>query len=264
MKLNHSISTFGLFALLMASMGYASLNLNTGTMLLVSVVMFLTCAANSIHLLGIRSTSIFVVAALVIGWFTEFTGEKYGWFFGHYVYTDVLGWKVFGVPLVIPIMWFNLCYISLITSFLILERQPFKQSRSVPELAAVALLGAVLVTAYDLAADPYMVYVVKAWIMEEKNGAWFGVTLQSFTGWLVVSFSILAVFLLATKSRNWSLPGDFRVSHALIPVAMYSSWVGFWVMYGQPVETRTVAAFAMGMPILIVLLTYRHWKNFNS
>jgi uncharacterized membrane protein len=247
----------------MASMGYASLDLNTTTMFVVSAVMFLTCAFSGLHLLGARATAALVVLSLVIGWFAEYTGEKYGWFFGHYVYTDALGLKIFSVPLVIPIMWFNLCYVAMVMSFLIVERLPFRGFQSVPEAAGIAFLSAVLVTAYDLAADPYMVYVVKAWIMEKKDGWWFGETLQGFAGWMVVAFSILFAFLLAAKKKDWSVPQDFGALHALIPVSMYFSCMCFWVLYGHPVETRTISAFAMGLPILVILLSVKHWKNFK-
>lgn len=263
MKPNLSVTTYVLFAAVMASMTYASLNLNTATMFLVSSVTFLTCAVSATHLMGGRSALVFIVIALSFGWFAEYTGERFGWFFGDYDYTDALGFKVVGVPLVIPIMWFNLCYISLVMSFLIVELQPFKRANSVTGAAGVALLGAVLVTAYDLAADPYMVYVVKAWIMDKKDGGWFGVTLQGFVGWMVVAFVIIFSFLLAARRIAGTTAPSFKVAHAWLPVALYLSWMSFWVLYGQPIETRVISAFAMGTPVLIVMLTFKHWKNFS-
>lgn len=262
MKINASKATYFFFFLLLISMIYSSLNLTTVTMALVSVVMFCTCAASSTHLFGKSATIKFIIASLVIGWFAEYMGARYGWFFGDYDYTDTLGFMVFGVPFVIPIMWFNLCYVGLLLSSLIIERAPFRKTASIPQLAGLAFLGATLVTAYDLAADPYMIQVVKAWIMEKPDGWWFGGTLMGFVGWMTVAFWILMTFLLSTRKQPWSLPRDFRLPHALIPVAMYFCWMMFQVTYGVPVETRTISAFAMGTPILIILLTLKDWKNF--
>jgi putative membrane protein len=256
--------TFIFFSLLLMSMGYSSLHLNTQTMFVVSVMMFLTCVSSAAHLLGSRSAATFVALASGMGWFAEFMGERYGWFFGEYHYTDALGVKIAGVPMVIPIMWFNLAYIGLIMSFLILERRPFQRLTSLMDMLRIAILGSVLVTAYDLAADPYMISVIKAWIMVRKDGWWFGETLVGFVGWFTVALSILMAFLFYSRRKKWSLPKGFGTAQALIPVAMYFCWMIFQVMYGYPVETRTVSAFVLGTPILIVILSVKHWKGFRA
>lgn len=41
-------------------------------------------------------------------------------------------------------------------------------------------LAAMIVTAFDLGADPYFVYTLKAWIMAKTGYAWFGETVQGF------------------------------------------------------------------------------------
>jgi uncharacterized membrane protein len=79
----------------------------------------------------------------------------------------------------------------------------------------MSLLAAMLVTAYDLGADPYMVFVLKAWIMTKQDGAWFGETVQGFVGWTVVGFCIVMAFRLAgaqgaAAARGAASPGATR------------------------------------------------------
>jgi hypothetical protein len=88
--------------------------------------------------------------------------------------------------LVIPLMWFALTYIGYVIANLIIWRAPVDGSPRILDVVLMSLLAAMLVTAYDLGADPYMVFVLKAWIMTKKDGAWFGETVQGFVGWMVV------------------------------------------------------------------------------
>jgi len=70
--------------------------------------------------------------------------------------------------------------------------------------AAVAGLGALIITSWDLGMDPMM---VKAghWVWEVK-GAYFGVPLQNYWGWWLTSFTAFGIFLLClpVKMRPFS------------------------------------------------------------
>ena len=48
----------------------------------------------------------------------------------------------------------------------------------------------------------------------------------------------------------------FTKIHALIPVLIYANLMMFQVLFGFPVETRTIAVFAMGIPLLAALFTF--------
>jgi uncharacterized membrane protein len=265
-KLTHISRKFSfVFAgTLLLCMGYSSLNLNTTSMFLVSTFMLLTCFASAIHLFGIRSALVFLVGTLVIGFFAEYMGENYGWFFGDYDFTEVLGFKFLGVPIIIPMMWFSLSYIGLILAFLLSERRPFQQQMTWAGITATSALGALLVTAYDLGADPYMVFEVKAWIMEKKDGWWFGETVQGFVGWFGISFTILFLFQFFMRFQKWSFPKSFKLWDTLIIVLIYASLMFYQILYGVPVETRTISVFAMGIPLFIAILGMKHWNQFKN
>ena len=68
--------------------------------------------AQSIYELGFRNTLIFLLITSTIGFLAEVLGTNSGFPFGKYYYTDFLGEKVLGVPMVVPLVWFVIAYIS--------------------------------------------------------------------------------------------------------------------------------------------------------
>lgn len=228
-----------------------------------SIALFFAAWWSARQLLGLRNTAVFAALGLGLGWFAEQMGSSRGWFFGRYTYTDVLGPHLGDVPLVIPLMWFALCYVGYILAKLLLWREPQADVKSWPRRLLTALLAAMLVTAFDLGADPYFVFVLKAWIMQKTDGGWFGETLQGFAGWMLISFLIvlLAQFLIRTEP-NTQKPVSRTVELAAgLPIAIYASGMLFQMAFGHPIETRVVAFFAMGIPILAAAAAWWQWRQ---
>jgi uncharacterized membrane protein len=257
-KTKISLLSFTAFALLLGAMGIAGLHLSMEAMFAVSTLMFITCSLSAMHLHGVRTALRMIPLAVGIGFFAEYMGENYGWFFGDYDFTGALGPRVAGVPVVIPLMWFNITYMCSVLGNVVLYRDPVAP-RGLFNALKSALFCAMLVTAYDLGADPYMVYVAKAWVMIKADGAWFGETVQGFVGWTVVSFAIAMLFQLLQRGAE-TRPAPFEKKHALVPMLIYMNLMAFQVLYGHPLETRTIAVYAMGTPLLAALLAYRSWS----
>jgi len=239
---------------------------NSGTQLLVvsSVLMFSACLASATRVLGLRPAMSLVLIALPIGWFAEEMGANYGWFFGSYDYTPVLGPQLGSVPVVIPLMWFALSYIGYVMANLIVWQVPADGATSVRRSIVMACLAALIVTAYDLGVDPYMVYKLKAWIMVKHDGWWFGETLQGFAGWMLVACSIVLVFRLLLRllpGRPGTRPAPAtRTRDVLVPLGLYGALMLFEATQGVPVETRTIALFVMGMPLLCAACGLYRWQ----
>lgn len=88
----------------------------------------------------------FVAKAIAIaaaGFLLEVAGVKTGKIFGSYYYTDVLGWQLFDVPLLIGLNWFFMVYCSVQLAKL------FK----LPVLPS-ALLAGLFMVSYDIALEP--------------------------------------------------------------------------------------------------------------
>lgn len=241
---------FVLLAAYALTMAWRSHDDTTIALVAAALLMFAACWVNATQLFGSRAALWFVVVGVCLGWFAEQMGASRGWFFGSYTYTGVLGWRLGDVPVVIPLMWFALCYVAVVLCNLIVWQRPATWDLSLPWTVFLSFLAAGLVTAYDLAADPYMVYVLGAWIMTEKDGWWFGETLQGFVGWMTVAFAIVMVFRWAARRCPQPNPGTYRTRDAFVPIGIYAGSMVFQMIEGQPVETRTIAAFAMGVPLL--------------
>ena len=236
------------------------------TVLLVasSLLMFGCCWASAAHLLGGGAALRLVAVATSFGWAAEQLGSSYGWFFGSYTYTAVLGPRLGHVPVVIPLMWFALAYVGYVIANLIVWQDPVDRPASLGHDAILALLGATVVTCYDLGVDPYMVYVLKAWIMAEKDGWWFGETVQGFAGWMVVSFAILFAFRRLARARPAARRAGVvlpTLRHVAVPLSVYAGLMVFQVLLGYPVEARTIALFAMGFPLLAAIVGLLRWQG---
>lgn len=235
----------------------------TTLLVLSSLVMFGCCWVSAAHLLGGRAAARLVLVAVVLGWAAEQLGSSRGWFFGSYTYTGVLGPRLGEVPLVIPMMWFALCYVAYVIANLIVWQAP-SDSAGAPSLGQdllMSLLGAMVVTCYDLAGDPYMVNTLHAWIMTDKDGWWFGETVQGFGGWMLVSFTILLVFRRGLRGKPLRPAAPVMLRHALVPLGVYGGLMLFLVGLGNPVETRTIALFAMGFPLLAAACGLLRWQR---
>jgi putative membrane protein len=229
-----------------------------------SLLMFGCCWASAAHLLGGGAALRLVAIATSFGWLAEQLGSSYGWFFGSYTYTPVLGPRLGDVPVVIPMMWFALAYIGYVIANLIVWQDPVDRPASLGHDAIMSLLGAMVVTCYDLGVDPYMVYVLKAWIMAKTDGWWFGETVQGFAGWMFVSFAILFAFRRLARARATSADAGAMLPtarHVFVPLAVYAGLMVFQMLLGHPVEARTIALFAMGFPLLAATIGLLRWQG---
>jgi len=173
----------------------------------------------------------------------ERVGHTTGFPFGEYDYTGALQPTIGGVPLIVPLAWFAMGVPALEVGHAV-QRVP----RGLPEprgvLAAVAeraipvLVGAVALTAWDLFLDPQM--VEEGYWAWDVDGAYEGIPLSNYAGWLGVGVVVLAVL------------GRIRpAGPAAVPLlALYTWWavmstIGFLVFFGRPL-VGVVGGVGMG------------------
>jgi uncharacterized membrane protein len=236
--------------------------IQTAALVASSLLMAGLCYRSAAHVLGAGAALRLAAIATGAGWLAEQLGASYGWFFGSYTYTPVLGPRLLDVPVVIPMMWFALAYIGHVVANLIVWQAPDDGPASLGQDALLALLGAMVVTCYDLGVDPYMVYVLKAWIMTKTDGWWFGETVQGFAGWMCVAFSILFAFRRLVRVRPVAGTGTgTALRHVLVPLGVYAGLMVYQMLLGHPVEVRTIALFAMGFPLLAAGIGLLRWQG---
>ncbi len=122
------------------------------------------------------------VTIVVAGFLLEVVGVKTGVIFGHYSYSNVLGPKLFDVPLLIGLNWFFMVYCSVQIARL------FKVS-----LLPTALLSGLFMVIYDFALEPNAI-ALHYW-------DWVGntVPLQNYLAWF--GFGSLFSFFFLYKNQ---------------------------------------------------------------
>ena len=161
---------------------------------LLTITAFIFALLHGSQVLTWRRTLLLLALTFAVSLLFECVGVATGWVYGPYHYTGKLGPKFLGlVPLLIPVAWFMMTYPSyLIATKLV----PALKSVWIWRLA-VAALGALVMTAWDLSMDPMMV-AGGHWVWEQV-GAYFGVPLQNYWGWWLTTFVTFWLFLSVAR-----------------------------------------------------------------
>ena len=159
----------------------------------------------------------------------ELAGSTTGWPFGAYHYTGALVPHLGGVPVVVPLAWFAMAV-------------PAREvaARLARRAWARVALGALALTAWDLMLDPQM--VGEGYWAWEAGGAWRGIPLSNYAGWLVASAAVMVVL-----DRLLPPPGGGLPLLALYAWWGFSEALAFVVFFGDPL-VGVVGGVAMLVP----------------
>lgn len=135
-----------------------------------------------------RNTGIALSAFFVIGFFAEVFGVNTGLLFGTYYYEEVLGWKIWGTPIMLGVNWMLLGYCCGVTVNQFFPRLTWWQKGPI---------AAALMVFLDLFIEPVAI--------QYNFWEWPGnvVPLQNYLGWYLVSLPLLWLFAyLQGQIRN--------------------------------------------------------------
>ncbi len=199
------------------------------------VTVFTFFLASTSHAL-IHRGALWTLGYLVIsvggGLFIEAVGHTTDIPFGPYFYAETLGAKVLGVPVVIPLAWAMMAYPCLLVA-----------QRLVRPRWAVALVGGVALSSWDLFLDPMMV-AEGHWVWERTTPALPGIPgipAQNFLGWLITGVVMLG--LLSFLPR---ITADDRMPLALWLWVYVSSVLANAVFFGRP-WVALIGGIVMGL-----------------
>ncbi len=156
----------------------------------------------SVYEMGIKNTLILLAISTIIGFLAEVLGTSTGFPFGKYYYTDFLGQKVLNVPIVVPLVWFVIAYITFSQCFSYFGdlKNPRESGTRILSLVALAAFGTM---AWDLMVDPMFVsYGYWVWEGTDSIPTLYGVPLSNFVGWFVVAFLMMGAFLYVTRKKK--------------------------------------------------------------
>lgn len=192
-------------------------------LILATLALFGFSMGHAVWSLGSRPALTFLGLSFGISLLFESVGVLTGRVYGPYYYTDRLGVKVFGlVPLLIPIAWFMMIY----PAHVLVERLTgVRRARSFWQTVWLAGLSALAMTAWDLVMDPTMVSSGH-WVWEVE-GAYFGIPVQNYAGWLVTTFSIYLLYRLSAGRRAPRPWGTSSRRFQNLPLLAYTvTWLG--------------------------------------
>ena len=87
-----------------------------------------------------------------------------------------------------------LVYPSYVLANLIVDGWPVGTPGGRSHMVRLALVGALVMTAWDLVVDPILSGpTVGAWVWE-RGGPYYGVPIQNYLGWMATAFTIYLVY----------------------------------------------------------------------
>jgi uncharacterized membrane protein len=214
-----------------------------------TIVLMLFSLCHASYLLGARRALVFFVISAVVSWLFEQVGVATGLIYGPYHYTDQLGAKLGHVPVLIPLAWFMMIYPSYIIANLIVLYRPAGFATRAGPIVWLSLLSAVVMTAWDLPMDPQM-SGSGHWVWEQ-GGAFFGVPLQNFAGWLLTTFTVYLLYRILEPRLGRRTDIQPSTLFASMPVIAYGAVTALYVLHETPEALRLIALFAMGLPTLL-------------
>lgn len=194
----------------------------------------------------LRAMLFFIGVCLVVGNISENLGVLTGFPFGRYYFTDVMGPKLFVVPVLLGLAYVGMAYLSwtLAHSILVNGRTPSTRTRVV----VVPLVAAIIMVAWDLAMDPVWSTVLRAWIWP-KGGSYFGVPVSNFVGWFLTVYVIYQIFALYLRRR---------------PINPQQLPSGYWqiavMFYAVSAAGNIILAIPHGAPTVVSDFAGVQWK----
>lgn len=184
---------------------------------LTTAVGFAFCLVHGASQTGWRKVLILAGTCFIVAMALECIGVSTGKIYGPYHYSDQLGPKFLGlVPYLIPLAWFMMMYPSLVIAQDLLRTSAPRGIK----ILLTAGLGGLVMTAWDLVMDPFMVQAGHwTWDGPAKTLVYFGIPLQNYWGWFITTLLTFAIYFFVTANTR-SGGGKIEVRW---PAVMYAT-----------------------------------------
>ncbi len=188
---------------------------------------------------GPRFTAWLLAVTVLGGLAVEAVGIRTGFPFAAYSYNGTLGWKLLGVPLVVPLGWTMMGYTAHVVGQTIAA-----ESRWAVVISAWAL------TAWDLLLEPLMVRE-QHWIWSSTAPAVAGIPVTNFTGWFGTALLMMTVLAAVAPSPAGA---DDTIPHVMYVWVFISLLFANVVIWRQP-AFAVAGGVGMGAVVAALLAT---------
>ncbi|TSD95266.1 carotenoid biosynthesis protein [Gordonia rubripertincta] len=230
-----------------------------GTLPLTVASVVLLASASALHLAATRGFGAAIALVVIAGGgglLAEAIGVSTGFPFGTYAYTDGLGLKVLGVPVLVPLAWIMMSWPALAVTRRLVGATRLSGTRA---RVVTALLGAYALTAWDVFLDPQMVDQGH-WTWSFPTPSLPGVDdipLTNFAGWLLVSFLMIAILdrLIGAGDADDAVPVTAYLW------TYFSSVMAHAMFFGRPTVALTGAVVMGAVAIPVLVLEVRAFRS---
>jgi len=153
---------------------------------------------------------------LGIGTFFESLSLRTGFPFGHYEFTDLMGPKISGLPILLALAYAGMGYLSWIVGAALLggATRPLSGRKAV----LLPLVASFVVTAWDLSMEAVWADIDHGWIWRD-GGSYYGVPISNFFGGSSPHISSInssrSISEAARSSRRAQVTGSWRLRSTL-------------------------------------------------
>jgi uncharacterized membrane protein len=150
---------------------------------------------------GWKSTLAFFAICLVVTFALENVGSLTGALFGHYHFEVGAQLPHVGViPIIVGPLWFGMGYFAWIVAGTLLGGADRNLDRQL-NIMVQPVIAAFVMTQWDFVMDAPASTISRAWIWHD-GGAYFGVPLTNYFGWLLTSWTFYQLFALYLISKG--------------------------------------------------------------
>ena len=159
--------------------GFTSINLS-----LMSIIVFTNIKLTN------KNQIFSLLLIFLVGMLSEFIGVNYGLIFGEYTYGNNLGFKLFGVPLLIGLNWVILTVICANIASILIKNN---------SILMMIILGTTLMLIMDFVMEPI---APKLDLWKFKN---LVVPTSNYIGWLIISILTQTIYNIQFKEKEFKI-----------------------------------------------------------
>jgi putative membrane protein len=217
----------------------------------------LLAAGHAWYLLGWKRAALFFGMAFCLAWAAASLSQATA-LASPLQYTGALGPRIGQVPAAAVLGWSGMLYNSHLIANLVADGRVSGRRRGGTWTVLLALLTALVLTAWDLTLDPTL--AGRAWTWTQ-GGAYFATPFANYLNWLQIGFTVDVAIRLVEPAVAPGLepapralmlrPGLARAAAgAAVPIAAFGAMGLAGMCLGRPEATRLLPPFAMGIPLL--------------
>jgi uncharacterized membrane protein len=163
-----------------------------------------------------RGILIFITLCLGVGTFFESLSLRTGFPFGYYRFTELMGPKLFDLPILLALAYVGMGYLSWVLAVVILDCQ--NEPLSGRKIVLLPLAASFVMTAWDFSMDAVWADIDHAWVWRD-GGPYYGVPTRNFFGWFLTVYIFYQLFALYLRNRviMRSPTGHWRLAIFFMP-----------------------------------------------